>query len=183
MIALDLDGTLLDYSPEGPTPRINHALMARLAVRGVREVAILTNQGGLCFGVLGYKRKDGKPYPTPAQFYMRLAIARNALAMHGIAVSAVRVSCWHKAAAQPEIAAAVQLAARQVRECLAKHRVQFHSDVDWTLYTTARARKPQPLMLHSVGATEYWGDSDEDEGAARAAGVPFVHVDRFFGEV
>ena len=41
------------------------------------------------------------------------------------------------------------------------------------------ARKPSPLMLRAVGATEYWGDSPEDAEAAHNAGVPFVHVERF----
>ena len=39
------------------------------------------------------------------------------------------------------------------------------------------------IALDLDGTVEYWGDSDEDEGAAQAAGVPFVRVDRFFGEV
>ena len=55
------------------------------------------------------------------------------------------------------------------------------ASVDVTVYTIARARKPQPLMLHSVMASEYWGDSDEDGEAAAAAGVPFVNVERFLG--
>ena len=49
MIALDLDGTLLDYSPEGPFPKINPAALAALSAaldRRPRQVAILTNQGG-----------------------------------------------------------------------------------------------------------------------------------------
>ena len=155
--------------------------MGDLQQRGVREIAICTNQGGLCFGVLGYTRRDGCEYPTPQRFDMRLAVVDAALSMYGISVCAVRVSCWHKAAeTQPEVAAAVQAAARQVRMCLASRNRQFHSDIDWRVYTTAAARKPQPLMLRSVGATEYWGDSDEDEGAAIAAGIPFVRVARFY---
>ena len=177
MIALDLDGTLLDYSPEGERPVVNWLALNELQRRGVPRVAILTNQGGLGFGVMGSLRKDGRPYPTPHQFYVRLGVAISALAQRRINVETVRVSCWHPAAeTQPEVAAAVQKAAQEVRVLLAP----LHW-VDWRVYTTARARKPQPLMLRSVGATEYWGDSPEDEGAARAAGVPFVKVERFFG--
>lgn len=177
MIALDLDGTLLDYSPEGPTPRINHALIASLAAQGVKQVAIVTNQGGLAFGVAGKLRKDGRPYPQPLQFALRLQAAVLALNEAGIRVVFVRVSCWHDAAArQPEIADAVQRAARQVRLWMSAF-----IGVDWRVYATPAARKPNPLMLRAVGATEYWGDSDEDAQAAHNAGVPFVHVERFLG--
>ncbi len=95
MIALDLDGTLLDYSLEGPTPRINYALIASLAAQGVKRVAIVTNQGGLAFGVAGKLRKDNRPYPTPAQFAVWLIAAINALTKADIAVVAVHVSLWH----------------------------------------------------------------------------------------
>ena len=176
MKAFDLDGTLLDFSPEGQIPRVNMQLVSDLAQQGVREIAVATNQGGVCFGVLGYTRRDGRSYPTPEQFFRRLDCAGVMLARAGIAIADVRVSCWHKAAeTQPEIAAAVQAAARQLRAGL--HGRHFPM---WRVYTTAAARKPQPLMLRSVGAAEYWGDSDEDEGAALAAGIPFVRVERFF---
>ena len=176
MIATDLDGTLLDYSPEGSIPRFNSDILPGLLRSGAREIAVATNQGGVCFGVLGYTRRDGRSYPTPGQFFRRLDCAGVMLARAGIAIADVRVSCWHKAAeTQPEIAAAVQAAARQLRAGL--HGRHFPM---WRVYTTATARKPQPLMLRSVGASEYWGDSDEDEQAANAAGIPFVRVARFY---
>lgn len=170
MIALDLDGTLLDYSPAGGDIRVNHAVMRDLATRRVPAVAICTNQGGLPFGVLGKVRKDGQPYPTPAQFVSRLYIARVVLLDYGITSPRVRVSLYHPYA-DP---AAIDAAARQVR---AKLDVMVLPN--WTVYTTAAARKPSPRMLRSVRATEYWGDSDEDAQAAEAAGIPFVRVPRF----
>ena len=173
MIALDLDGTLLDYSPEGPETRVNWQLIRQLAALGVTEVAIVTNQGGLPWFVMDVLRKDGRPYPSPAQFLNRLAVAVDALSRYEIKVDDVRVSCYHPRADE----AAIQRAATEVRAGIQRAIIAG----DWHVYTTARARKPEPLMLRSVGATEYWGDSDEDEGAARAAGVPFVRVERFFG--
>ena len=170
MIALDLDGTLLDFAPEGPAPRINPAVIAALQARGVTAVGIVTNQGGLPFGVAGKLRKDGRPYPTPEQFAVRLRAAVRALNRTCIIVAAVRVSCWHPYADASDI----QRVAYQVRGQLSAGCIR-----DWTVYTTARARKPQPFMLYSARATEYWGDSPEDAEAAHNAGVPFVHVERF----
>ena len=176
MKAFDLDGTLTDFSPEGQIPRVNMQLVSDLAQQGVREIAVATNQGGLCFGVLGSVRRDGRPYPTPEQFFRRLDCVGDALARVRIDIVDVRVSCWHRAAeTQPEVAAAVQAAARQLRAGL--HARHFPM---WRVYTTAAGRKPAPLMLRSVQASEYWGDSDEDEGAAQAAGIPFVRVARFY---
>ena len=173
MIALDLDGTLVDYSPEGERPAVNWQLIRQLAARGVTEVAIVTNQGGLPWFVMGVTRQDGRPYPAPAQFLNRLSVAVNALSDSGIRVAAVRVCVYHPRAD----ATAIQRAALEVRAGTQRAA----RTGDWHVYTTARARKPEPLMLRSVGATEYWGDSPEDEGAARAAGVPFMPVERFFG--
>ena len=172
-LALDLDGTLLDYAPEGPRPRVNWAVIRELRRRGVKQVAIVTNQGGLPWFVMDVLRKDGRPYPSPAQFLNRLAVAVDALSRYEIKVDDVRVSCYHPRADE----AAIQRAATEVRAGIQRAIIAG----DWHVYTTARARKPEPLMLRSVGATEYWGDSPEDEGAARAAGVPFVKVERFFG--
>ena len=173
MIAIDLDGALLDYSPEGALPAVNWAVIRALAARGVRKVAVVTIQGGLPWHVMGVLRKDGRPYPSPAQFLNRLSVAVNALSDCGIRVAAVRVCVYHPHAA----AAAIQRAALEVRAGMQRAAMTGN----WHVYTTPRARKPEPLMLRSVGATEYWGDSPEDGGAARAAGVPFVKVDRFFG--
>ena len=173
MIAIDLDGTLLDYSPEGARPIANWRVIRDLLRRGCHQVAIATNQGGLPWFVLGATRQDGRPYPSPAQFLNRLAVVNGVLRGYGITVAAVRVCVYHPRAE----AAAIQRAAAEVREGMARSILVD----DWRVYTTARARKPQPLMLRSVGASEYWGDSDEDEGAARAAGVPFVRVERFLG--
>ena len=136
----------------------------------MRTVAILTNQGGLPYGVAGKLRKDGRPYPTPVQFITRLRCARVALSEYGIAVAHLRVSLWHAYAD----AAAIRSAATQVRGWL-----DVTQGMQWRVYTTERARKPHPLMLHSVGATEYWGDSPEDAAAAANARIPFVPVERF----
>lgn len=180
MVALDLDGTLLDYSPEGQEPRVNPVALSALSAalnRRPRQVAILTNQGGLPWWAMGVLRRDGRPYPSPEQFLRRLDFACCALSEQRIAVVAVRVSIYH-----PKAAPAVQRAARLVRAGLNDMEQagrRYYRWASWRVYTTAAARKPNPLMLRSVGATEYWGDSPEDAQAAANAGIPFVKVERF----
>lgn len=170
MIALDIDGTLLDYAPVGAHPRANWELIKCLLRRRVHRVALCTNQGGLPWWTLGAVRRDGQSYPSPDQFLYRLAVAVGVLDRYGVSVAAVRVCVFHPKA--PD--AAIQRAARLVREGMGSILIP-----DWRIYTRADARKPEALMLRSVGASEYWGDSDEDAGAAQAAGVPFVRVQRF----
>ena len=173
MIAIDLDGTLLDYDydPYRAESRVNYALLRQLRIAGVEQAAIATIQGGTPFGLMGAKRRDGRCYPTPDDFMRRLHLACEALRNGGIAVAAVRVCVFHPHAEDRYI----QAAARFMRQYMPGVLVP-----DWRVYTTAAARKPSPLMLRSVGASEYWGDSDEDEGAAQAAGIPFVRVARFY---
>ena len=173
MIAIDLDGTLLDYDydPYRAESRVNYALLRQLRIAGVEQAAIATIQGGTPFGLMGAKRRDGRCYPTPEDFMQRLHIACEALRHAGIEATAARVCVFYPRAE----ARYIQASARYMRQYMPGLMVP-----DWTIYTTAAARKPSPLMLRSVGASEYWGDSDEDEGAAIAAGIPFVRVARFY---
>ena len=176
MIALDLDGTLADYNYiVGKPPRINHAVIRWLVHRRASEIAIVTNQGGIPWGVLGATRSDGRAYPQAGDFALRLVHVAGALRQAGIAVARVRVSTWHPKA--PEHA--IQRSAAEVREQLADVAAIGAIGADWTVYATARSRKPAPLMLHSVQATLYVGDSPEDAEAAANAGIEFVHVERF----
>ena len=169
MIALDLDRTAVSGYDHLPLT-VNPALLVALLQRNVRCVTFGTNQGGLPWFIAGIPRADGRLYPSPEQFVGRLQFAVSSLAQCGIEVAAVRVCVFHPRAEDRHI----QTAAHQVRDLLAGSRF------GWRVYTTAAARKPSPLMLRSVGATEYWGDSNEDEGAAIAAGIPFVRVARFY---
>lgn len=52
-------------------------------------------------------------------------------------------------------------------------------DVPIAVWTGAQWRKPSSEMLQAVKATVYYGDSDEDETAAKAAECAFVRVARF----
>jgi hypothetical protein len=177
-IASDLDGTVLDYdySPEG---RGDGGLLDRWLLAGVRQVVFISNQGGLPFGIAGARRKDGRPYPTPEIVVRRLKSATWACETAGIDVLGVLYCVWHPRAEESQI----ERAARVLREELAR----WPGAIPWRVYATGRARKPSGLMLRAVPAfvgrvpVAYYGDSDEDEAAARDAGIAFVRVDRFFG--
>lgn len=169
-IGIDLDGTLLNYCNTSdldiPQP-INYPVVDALAARG-EDVAIITIQGGLNFA--GSQRSDGGAYPTPWLFVLRLSLGLVALRNAGVKVSDVRVCVYHPRA-KP---ATVQRVAHQVRKLLS---AALAETCTFTVYTTERARKPNPTML--AGVTEYWGDSPEDMRAARNAGVPYRFVPRF----
>lgn len=162
MIALDLDGTLI--SLDRATDAVNVALLHELRQRGARRIAICTNQGGIPFRIMGSER-----YPSAADFGRRLLAVGRCAWTHGVSVEAVRVACYHPKATP----AAIERAARELRPSVA------HVCPNWHVYASEAARKPHGLMLRSVGATEYWGDSEDDAGAAADAGIPFVRIERF----
>lgn len=169
-IALDIDGTLLDYNYiPGAMGRVNEALVAEIAERTSR-VTLVTNQGGLVWGVKGSKRADGRQYPKPADFNIRLRVLQQALRSNGVEIDAVHISVYHPKADQPTI--------DQVKDGLMQILPLATCPI---VYTDAESRKPSPKMLLAAGATIYYGDSDEDAQAALAAGVEFVMVDRFMG--
>ena len=178
MIAIDLDGTLLDYNYLLLGEQAINLPIVRSISRRNEPVAIVTNQGGLPFGVRGRCRQDGRPYPTPDDFAFRLSRAIHALVNHGVLVAAVRVCVYHPKAGDVSIDLAARLVRPHLARLVSNGYIRDGRKV-WRVYTTGAARKPSPLMLRSVGATEYWGDSPEDAVCAAALGVPFVAVERF----
>lgn len=177
----DIDGTALDYDYLPDAVKVNRELIYWWRSCGIDKVALISNQGGLPFGVTYTKRKDGRPYPQPETCARRLATLAIALYECGIRIVDVRYCVFHPRANPLH----VELAARKLRAAMIPRTVDR-----WTVYTTERARKPAPLMLNAarnyaarafpddLGGV-YYGDSDEDEAAARAAGLAFVRVDRF----
>lgn len=170
MIASDIDGTLIDYDHiPGTIPAINWPLIRQLRPRTDR-LLLVTNQGGLPFGVQGIVRKDGRKYPTPEDFIDRFVHLAGALALYGIRIGGVWACTFHPKA-KPE---AIEFAAETLDGLLFAFpglSVHIYPGDD---------RKPKPAMLHYASATVYYGDSDDDEQAAQAAGIEFVRVERFF---
>lgn len=161
MICLDFDGVVANYGNHLTETRFNDALLALLPPAR-QTVAIITNQGGMAFHGVAPER-----YPSPERVAMRLLAGIGWLEARGYRVQMVLVSAYHPRADRQ----AIERAAAQLRRALVL--------VPLTVYTTARSRKPSPFMLRVAGAGVYYGDSPEDEEAARAAGVPFVRVPRF----
>ncbi len=173
MIGIGFDGVLTDcdYTP-GAEPVINAALVAMLAGAGVRRVSILANQGDLAFGVCNLLRKDGRAYPKPQDFLRRLHSARTALKAAGIDVAEVTVATYaHSALHSASIEAA------RILNLFAPCNLPFKA------WSGADKRMPSPAMFHKleIPLSAFYGCSDEEEQAARAAGVPFVRVERFDG--
>lgn len=167
VIASDIDGTLLDYDyAPGELPAVNHALIEQMRRRD-NYIALITNQGGLAFGVMGAIRKDGRRYPRPADFLARLTYLAVALFHADFALDAVRVAIYHPKA-PPDALLDVLSALGGV-----------FGDLPLHVWGGEDYRKPSPKMLLSIPATCYYGDSDEDEQAAKAAGIEFVRVERF----
>ena len=172
-IASDIDGTLLDYDYiPGEIPAINWPLIRQLRERTDR-IVLITNQGGLPFGVQGSVRKDGRRYPEPEDFVERLGYLVEALKVEGVRVTHLQVCVFHP---KVTIEAVGQVASR-----LAQLLYVQHDRINWMIRTGKEWRKPHPNMLNFVEATIYYGDSDEDEQATQAAGIEFVRVERFFG--
>lgn len=166
MKTFDIDGTLLDYDYlVGEDPVINQRLIVSLDIS--EPVALVTNQGGLAFGLMDAKRRDGRQYPRPVDFVWRLNKLINYLTDAGIPVVSVYVCTFH-AKAPAELC---REAAATIKEMLPNDIVKAYSLERW--------RKPNPAMLIEAGATVYYGDSEEDGQAAAAAGIPFVKVERF----
>ena len=170
MIASDIDGTLLNFGDHETPPGVNFPLILNIASK-TNRIALITNQGGLPWGLAGTQRADGRCYPHPRQFVDRVCALANILGACGIQISELRV-----AVCSPRAGNIANLrAASTTRRLLKKANLPFPIHI----YSTERARKPNQLMLKAASAHCYYGDSDEDAAAACAAGIEFVKIERF----
>lgn len=161
MICLDMDGVLLNYGNHTTELRVNHEFIKELAERGVKRVAICTNQGGLVFS-----GSNPQKYPTPQRFVERAQTAIGALSEKGIRVVGVHVAFFHPKA--------------KVSELMTVHETLCTIVPNgFTLWESEEYRKPNPGMLNAALCTVFYGDSDEDGQAALASGCQFVRVERF----
>ena len=162
----DLDGTLLNYGNANFTTSINTAFLDTLAgtTDAPEFIKIVTNQGGLQWGMAGIAK-----YPTISYFEDRIIRLMATLQDRNIYIHSV-YACIYRPKGD-------HLLEDQVKEAIATSRIgRIVTVLDEEAY-----RKPAPGMLLLAGATVLYGDSDEDEQAAQAAGIPFIRVDRFHG--
>lgn len=159
-VAFDLDGTLVSYG-NGPI-QVNQDLIDQVVGPG-DEVIIVTNQGGIPLG-----------YRTVANFVERIAAAKSAIEARGATLVYVMISLYHDRATTAELA---------WESAEIKLLLPMEIGVSFSVFATSSYRKPSGIMLGSFYTANptYYGDSDEDEGEAAAAGVPFVRVERFMG--
>jgi histidinol phosphatase-like enzyme len=170
-IGCDFDGTLVDYGFQVGSPvKVNLPLLELL--RG-KEITIITNQGGLAFGVMNRNRLDGVKYPMPADFFTRyrdfVVIAKN----YDIRVVQLQIALYHPKAQQHYIDV--------VKDELFDLFVEYDHKFDFRIYLTDHYRKPSPKMLEVAEVDIYYGDSDEDQAASLEAGCEYRHVVRFVG--
>lgn len=171
MIGVDLDGTLLNYMGTDNKTEVNYTLLEVL--RG-KEIWIITNQGGIPFGLqwLRDSRGKSKKYPLPSDFMFRLHLAIESAKEYGVTVKGVSVCFYHPHADMDDVAQAHDATVALARGL----SVPFYGFVGkaW--------RKPNPLMLKGLELDSFIGDSIEDEVAAlHAADVPFVKIEQFTG--
>lgn len=168
----DLDGVFLSYGEHaGGAVRINTPLIEKLADDGVKELAIITNQGGMAFSKLP---QPPMAYPTPRRVAARIILAVDAIEKRGVRVVGVYVSTYHPFFIGSGFATC-RKTARELRDCLAPALPGMRLVVS----PEPEARKPQPRMLLWAEVDHYFGDSETDREAAEAAGVPFTLVERF----
>ena len=158
----DMDGTLIAYE-QGYVPNndLNYHLIDQVVNPG-DKIAILTNQGGIPLG-----------YRTDEQFADRFLAVRHYLEVGCRAkVVELQVALWHEKATRLQITNAAL-------DLMGIYYVR--NDMRYLIWPQPDYRKPQPRMLEIANVGIYYGDSDEDEQAAAAAGVQFVRVPRFMG--
>lgn len=167
----DLDGVFLSYGEHAVGDvRINHALIESLADAGVKELVIITNQGGMNFSTL---MQPPKAYPTPRRVAARIMLAVDALEKQGIRVAGVYASTYH-----PFFEGTTTC--RQTAEALLSYLAPALHGVDLVVSAQADTRKPWPHLLLWAGVGHFYGDDIEaDGGAAKAACVPFTLLERF----
>jgi hypothetical protein len=170
MVGCDFDGTLVSYMGEGfsNVPEVNETLLEVL--RG-KHIWIVTNQGGLPFGIQWLWKPNGKPkkYPLPHEFIDRLVLFHHIALAYNVTVIATSVCFYH-----PHATAEVMVAAHDTTVGLSK-------TLPFPLYTYLgkEYRKPQGGMVKNLGLAQFIGDGDEDENLALHEGIPFVRIDRF----
>ena len=166
--AFDLDGTLVSFG-NGPI-EVNKDLIDQVIHHG-DVVHIVTNQGGIPLGLR-----------SPENLAERLAAAWQAIEARGATPGTILACVYHDKA---DLSTCI-LAKALVRYALIEQGIP---STEFSLFAHGEYRKPSGNMLRLLkhphhpedSVVLFFGDSDDDEGEAAAAGVPFTRVSRFTG--
>jgi len=162
----DVDGTIAERDTTELLPGV-----AEWFARNQTAVSLATNQGGVglrhWMETGGFGGADRYKYPPAEEVKDRLYKIAHKLS---VSIESVYVSFAYQSKRSGEWSPAMN-----------------DIDGDPLEWWAPEWRKPNPGML--LAAMEYEnttnavmvGDSDEDEAAARAAGIDFIHADDFFG--
>ncbi len=161
-LAFDLDGTLLNYGAKpGEIPKANWELLKPLTVG--HSISVITNQGGIPFSLVNPK------FPTAGYFVDRVFYLVGALKCFGIELENLFVCVYHPKASADMLKYAVD----------ALEFMHTSYGIPTKVFYEDQYRKPNAGMLEWEKLSAYYGDSDEDQQAAEAAGIDFVRVERF----
>lgn len=179
LICLDLDGTLVDRDTEAILAGVIEYFLALPTPAPV--FAVLTNQGGVGYG--DYREQQGRDrgqFPTLEEANAHIVNALSNIYYH-IPDGLIRYSA---AAFRYATKTGEWLGTPPYFSSEPGDEANIEPRVAWSrLY-----RKPNPGMLWMAmmvwdalpAETLFVGDSEEDEMAARAAGVDFEWADHFF---
>lgn len=181
MVGVDFDGTVINFGRErGRKPIFNDRLLASIQGKGDPELWIVTNQGGLPFGLRhqheidtnGFVVGQTKPrkHPTPDEFVSDVIVFSRYLKRFNLDLKGVSVAIYHKSADKIWIAKAAQQVKRKLTE----------ANIVVIVFEDPKYRKPSGEMLKGIVTLQtYYGDDLTDQEAANEAGKAFILVARF----
>lgn len=156
----DIDGTLLNYGKRPGEPDVANLKLIKAIAKETSEIALITNQGGIGIG-----------FVDVADWVKRVRFLVGILAEHNIDVKSIQISIYHDKA-DPEL---LPRQSQKLADALWK---EF--DFSYAVFIAPNSRKPHPLMLDAASVNIYYGDSQEDEDAAKWSRQTFFRkVERF----
>lgn len=171
---VDLDGTLFPFGLKpGEYRGINMSVIKQLAGR---EVRIISNQGGVPFHYKKYPNSGD--FPSAFDICNRINAVWSELERVNSVVTGIYICTY-----SPRIESFwCGVAKQHLQTSLYEMWGVVKTGIEPYVSDLPSDRKPFPDMLIRALVDEYWGDSDEDEGAATEANIPFIQVARFLGE-
>lgn len=168
-IGIGLDGVLLNYDHKADgLARVNLDFLDLIQDQPDRDVAIITNAGGMVFHPLNPVK-----YPSVVDFVSRLEVAYGALLLADFYLVGMYICIAHPMQDEAIL--------QDVYAELLPWK-ELNPAYNMNIYTDLFYRKPKPSMLQVANVDCYYGLDDEhyiDEQTAGAAGISFIGVKKF----